>query len=135
MLFRYSNRPCCPSPGTPLGGVIPRCVHACAVATRPRGVRASIPARTRNGSHTSSTVVASSPTATASVETPDRSAAEAAGQRRQHGAVQPVEAELVDVVDRERVLRDVAGDHAVGANLGVVAHPAQQPVGDARRSP
>ena len=45
-------------------------VQASAVATRPRGVRAIIPARTRNGSHTSSTVAASSPTATASVDTP-----------------------------------------------------------------
>src|SRR5256885_10977062 len=41
-----------------LGGVKPRCVHAWPVATRPRGVRAIIPARTKNGSHTSSTVAA-----------------------------------------------------------------------------
>ena len=41
-----------------------------AVATRPRGVRASSPWRTRNGSATSSTVSRSSPTATARVLTP-----------------------------------------------------------------
>src|SRR6266550_8097636 len=34
----------------PFGGVRPRCRHAPAVATRPRGVRARSPARTRNGS-------------------------------------------------------------------------------------
>src|SRR6185437_2089623 len=67
---RYSNSPGCPRPLARGGGVIPKCVHACGVATLPRGVRAIMPARTRKGSHTSSTVVASSPTATASVETP-----------------------------------------------------------------
>ena len=43
-----------------------------------------------------------------------------------------VEPELVDVVEREGVARDGAGDDAVGAHLGEVAHAAQQPVGDAR---
>ncbi len=79
-------------------------------------------------------VVASSPTATASVDTPT-AAAEAAGQRRQHRPVQPVEAELVDVVDRQRGLGDVAGDHAVGTHLGEVTDPAQLPVGDPWRAP
>ena len=65
---------------------------------------------------------------------PDRAAAETAGERRQHGPVQPIQAEFVDVVDLQRGLGDVAGDHPVGANLGVVANPAQQPVGDARRA-
>ena len=39
----------------------------------------------------------------------DRAAAETAGQRRQHGTVQPVEAELVDVVDRQRGLARCRG--------------------------
>ena len=125
MLLCYSNRPCCPSPDAPAGGVIPRCVHACAVATRPLGVRASIPARTRNGSHTSSTVVALLTDRDREGGNSDRTATETAGERRQHGTVEPVQAELVDVVYRQRVLRDVARDDAVGADLGIVAHPAQ----------
>ena len=48
----------------------PRCSHAAGVAIRPRGVRASNPARTRYGSATSSTVSRSSPTATARVPSP-----------------------------------------------------------------
>ena len=58
------------APGCPRGGTSPRCSQAAAVATRPRGVRASSPSRTRNGSATSSTVSRSSPTATASVLSP-----------------------------------------------------------------
>src|SRR5215218_2792375 len=54
----------------PRGNGCPRWCHAASVATRPRGVRASRPARTRNGSQTSSTVLGSSPTATARVATP-----------------------------------------------------------------
>ncbi|MDT5287643.1 MAG: holliday junction helicase RuvB, partial [Mycobacterium sp.] len=66
---------------------------------------------------------------------PHRSATEAAGEHREHGAIQPVQAQLVDVVDGKRGLGDVTGDDAVGADLGVVADPAQQPVGDAGRTP
>ena len=80
-----------------------------AVATRPRGVRASRPARTRNGSATSSTVSGSSATATASVDEPDRSAAEPPDQRVEHGPVEPVQPELVDVVDGERGCAAIAG--------------------------
>ena len=114
---------------------MPRCVQANAVATRPRGVRATIPARTRKGSHTSSTVAASSPTATASVETPTGPPPKLRVSAVQHRAVQPVEAQLVDVVDRQRGFGDVAGDDAVGANLGEVTNPAQQSVGDSWRAP
>ncbi len=64
----------------------------------------------------------------------DRTTAETAGKRREHGAVQAVETEFVDVVDLHRGLGDVAGDHAVCADLGVVPDPAQQPVGDAGRA-
>ena len=90
------------------------------------------PWRTRNGSATSSTVSRSSPTATASVETPTGPPAEAAAQDVEHGAVEPVQAELVDLVELQRRPGDLQGHHAVGADLGVVADPAQQPVGDPR---
>ena len=73
-------------------------------------VRASMPTRTRNGSQTSSTVVGSSPTATASVVRPDRTAAERAAQRAEHRTVQPVQAQLVDVVDGQRGPGDLPGD-------------------------
>src|SRR3954468_19710213 len=59
-----------PSSAPPRGRGCPRWCQAASVATRPRGVRASSPARTRNGSQTSSTVLGSSPTVTASVATP-----------------------------------------------------------------
>ncbi len=52
------------------GGTRPRCSQPARVATRPRGVRASRPCLTRNGSATTSTVSASSPTATARVDRP-----------------------------------------------------------------
>ena len=55
----------------------PRWHHAAAVATRPRGVRASRPARTRNGSHTSSTVLRLLPHRDRERGHADRSAAEA----------------------------------------------------------
>ena len=108
VVFRVSvGRVCQPTrqnsaggvPGTSGGGGTPRCAHAAAVATRPRGVRASIPARTRNGSQTSSTVPGSSPTATASVDTPTGPPPNAAHSALEHRPVEPVEAELVDVVD------------------------------------
>ena len=55
---------------------------------------------------------------------PDRPPSETAYQRGQYGPVETVEPELVDVVDLQRRLGDIAGDHAVGAHLGVVADPA-----------
>jgi hypothetical protein len=88
------------------------------VAIRPRGVRASNPARTRNGSATVSTVSGSSAT-----EPPE--------QRVEHRPVEPVEPELVDLVDVQGRPSDAAVDDAVGAYLGEVTHPSQQPVGDA----
>ena len=54
---------------------------------------------------------------------------------RTHRLVEPVEPEIIDVVDGQGGLRGVAVDHAVGAHLGVVAHPAQQPVGDSGCAP
>ena len=84
------------------GGTRPRCAQAAAVATRPRGVRASSPARTRNGSATSSTVSRSSPTATASVDSPTGPPPKRRQQGVEHRPVEPVEAEVVDVVDGQR---------------------------------
>ena len=63
---------------------------------------------------------------------PDRATAKAAGQRREHRPVQSVQPQLVDVVDRQCGLGDITGDHPVSTHFGVVAHPPQQPVGDAR---
>ena len=91
------------------GGSSCRCRHAAGVATRPARVRASIPTRTRNGSHTSSTVPAPRrPRPPAWSARPVRR--RRCAQRAEHRAVQPVEAELVDVVDRERGPGDLPGD-------------------------
>src|SRR3954447_22090040 len=62
-----------------------------------------------------------------------RTAAEAAQQGVEHRPVEPVEAELVDLVDLERRSSDLPVDHPVGTNLGVVADAPQQPVGDPGR--
>ena len=72
------------------------------MATRPRDVRASRPARTRNGSHTSSTVLRLLPHGDRERRDADRAAAEAHDQRLEHGAVEPVQPEVVDVVEGER---------------------------------
>ena len=66
---------------------------------------------------------------------PDRAAAEAPDERVEHGGVEPVQPDLVDLVDLESRAGDLEGDHAVGLDLGVVADPAEQPVGDARGPP
>src|SRR5215207_5575625 len=58
--------------------------------------------------------------------------AEAAAQRAEHGTVEAIEAELVDLVERQRVMGDDLVDDSPGAHLGEVTDPAQQPVGDAR---
>src|SRR5207249_2695500 len=65
----------------------------------------------------------------------DRSAAEAAAQGPQDGAVDLVEAALVDAEQGQSGPCRGEVDDAVGPDLGVVAHPPQQPVGDAGRSP
>ena len=64
----------------------------------------------------------------------DRAAAELLDDRAQQLAVDLVEAVLVDLEQLERRVRDVERDRAVGAHLRVVAHAAQQAVGDARRA-
>ena len=64
----------------------------------------------------------------------DRSPAEAAQQGVEDGQVEPVQAELVDLVHREGSLGDVLVEDAGAADLAEVADPAQQPVGDAGRA-
>jgi hypothetical protein len=64
----------------------------------------------------------------------DGSAPEVPAQHLDDGAVEGVEPQLVDLVQLEAAAGHVVGDHAVGLDLGVVADPAEQPVGDARRA-
>ena len=64
----------------------------------------------------------------------DRAAAELVDDRPQQPAIDLVEAVLVHLEQLQRRVRDVERDRAVGAHLRVVAHAAQQPVGDARRA-
>src|SRR3954447_14645992 len=65
---------------------------------------------------------------------PHRAATEAAQQGVEDCAIEPIETDLVDLVDLQCRPGDVAGHHAVSADLGEVTHPAQQPVGDAGRA-
>ena len=91
--------------GAAAGGARPRCANAAGVATRPRGVRSSRPCLSRNGSYTSSTVSGSSPTATASVPSPTGWPANVSHSACEDRPVDLVEAELVDLEQRERVAR------------------------------
>jgi hypothetical protein len=63
-----------------------------------------------------------------------RAAAELLDDSEHEAPIHRVEALWVDIQQVERRLRDRAGDVAGAAHLGVVAHPTQQPVGDARRT-
>src|SRR4051812_28753210 len=64
-----------------------------------------------------------------------RATPEAHHQGLEDGAVEAVQPEVVDVVERERGTGHLAGHPAVGLDLGEVAHAAEQPVGDARCAP
>ena len=105
------------------------------MATRPRGVRAIRPSRTRNGSATTSTVSASSPTATASVDSPTGPPPNRLTSARSTARSSRSRPVVVHLVQFQRGPGHLPGDHPVGADLGVVADPAQQPVGDPRRAP
>ena len=134
-------------PWVPVGTGSPRWFQAAGVATRPRGVRASSPARTS----CSSRALARGPDEERLGDLldglhlladgdregadADRPAAEPAHQRVQHGSVEPVQPQFVHVVDGQRGTGDLLGDHPVGPDLGVVAHPAEQPIGDPRCAP
>ena len=65
---------------------------------------------------------------------PDRPAAELRADDVEDLAVEPVQALVVDLEQVERGVGGLGGDHAGGADLGVVAHALEQPVGDARRA-
>ena len=65
---------------------------------------------------------------------PDGSAGERDAECGEDGSVDLVEAELVDLEERQRVAGDAGGDPAVGADLGEVADALQEAVGDARRT-
>jgi hypothetical protein len=64
----------------------------------------------------------------------NRSAIELLDDRPNDARIHVVEAERVDVEQRERLVRDVLGDHAVSLHLRVVTHAAEQAVGDPRRA-
>ena len=77
----------------------------------------------------------SSPTATASVLSPTGPPPKRRHKRIEHGAVEPVEPGLVDLEQLERPLGQRDVDRAVAADLGEVADPPQQSVGDPRGAP
>src|SRR5581483_2992907 len=62
----------------------------------------------------------------------DRAAAEAATYGVEDGAVEFVEALLIHAEESEALVGCLLGDDAVAPNLGVVADPAQEAVGDSR---
>ena len=61
-----------------------------------------------------------------------RATPEPAAHGIKYGAIQSVETKLIHLVQLKRILCDLACHSPIGSNLGVVAHPAEQPVGDAR---
>ena len=67
------------------------------------------------------------------VET-DGTAVESLDQGAQQVAVVFVESQFVNAEAVQGLVRDLPGDCAVGADFGVVAHAAQQAVGDPRRA-
>jgi hypothetical protein len=104
------------------------------VATRPRGVRCRKPCWIRNGSITSSIVSRSSPIAGGHVVEADRPAVEAVDHRLEELSVHHVEAVRVDVEHRQRQVGERPGDLALALDVGIVAHPPEQPVGHPRRA-
>ena len=74
--------------------------------TRPRGVRCRKPSWSRYGSYTSSIVSGSSPSVTASVESPTGPPPNFAEHGLEELAVGALEAELVHLEELERLARD-----------------------------
>ena len=64
----------------------------------------------------------------------DGAAGEAVAHRVEDRPVELVEAQVVDLEQRQPIGRGLGSDDAVGADFGVVAHPLQQAVGDAGRA-
>ncbi len=116
------------------GGGNPKCRQHLFVTMRPRAVRIRKPCWIRNGSSTSSIVPRSSLSAAASDLDADRAAVEVLDDRGHQAAVVRVETFRVDLEHLQRGAGDGGGDDAAGLDLGVVAHAAQQTVGDARRA-
>ena len=65
---------------------------------------------------------------------PDGSAGKFVDQREQQHRIHFVEPEPVHFEHEQGFVGQPPGDRAVAFDLGVVAHPAQQAVGDARRA-
>src|ERR1041384_2400331 len=65
----------------------------------------------------------------------DRAAAKLHDDGFEDALIHLVEAILVDLEDGERLIGDGAGDAALMADLRIVAHAAEEVVGDARRAP
>ena len=63
---------------------------------------------------------------------PDRAAAVEVGDHREIAAVHRVEPETVDLEPVERAVGDFGVDPVVARRMGEIAHPAEQPAGDAR---
>ncbi len=84
------------------------CANPAGVAIRPLGVRSIRPQSNRNGSYTSSTVSGRLAHCDRQRRQTDRASDEGAAQRVEDGPVDLVEAELVDLEQRERVARDGA---------------------------
>ena len=66
---------------------------------------------------------------------PDRPAVEFFDDRQQQAPIHAVETVGVHLQHRKRGVSDRGGDMAVTLDLGIVAHPAQQTIGDARCAP
>ena len=66
---------------------------------------------------------------------PGRAAVEAFDQRHHQLAIHQIETVGVDVEHLQRGSGDHRADHAGAPHFGVIAHPAQQSIGDARRAP
>ena len=101
--------------------------------TRPRGVRWMNPSCSRYGSYTSSIVSGSSPSDTASVDSPTGPPPNLWTIAREQFAVDTLESRFVDLEQLERLAGDVYRDRSCVAHLGDVADPAQDAVRDARR--
>ena len=89
----------------------------------------------RYGSWTSSRVRVSIPRVAARFATPTGPAAEIVEKAPQDLAVETIEPLLVHLGDLEQRERRLAMDRPVASHFRVVAHSAQQIVGDPRRAP
>ncbi len=125
-----SNNPSWP----PAGGFSPRCFHPGGLSARPRAVRAIRPSCSRYGSTTSSMVSRGSRKPRRQRLDAHRPAAINIGDHRQIAPVHRIETQMIDLQPVERAIGDFGGDGGFARNIGEIAHPAQQPSGDARRA-